>query len=45
MRKIDSISLKRARETAERLIRGSRLALTLLGPVKKSDLKVSCASL
>jgi predicted Zn-dependent peptidase len=37
MRKIDSVSIRKARQTAERLIKGSGVALTMLGPVKKNS--------
>jgi predicted Zn-dependent peptidase len=41
MRRIDAVSLKSAREFAEKLISSGRPALTVLGPVEKSDLKAS----
>lgn len=41
MRKIDAVSLKSAREFAEGLVSGGKPALTVLGPVDKSDLKAS----
>jgi predicted Zn-dependent peptidase len=41
MKKIDSVSLDKARKTAEKIIKGSRVALTLLGPVEKESRKLS----
>jgi predicted Zn-dependent peptidase len=41
MRAIDSVTISRAREVARRLMEGSGVALTVLGPVQKSEISVS----
>jgi predicted Zn-dependent peptidase len=44
MRRIDSVSIKRARDVAEGLIKGEGVALAILGPVEKSELNISLPS-
>ncbi len=41
MRSIDAVTLKKARELAERLTSGSKIALTVHGPFEKRSLKAS----